>query len=171
MPSIYRYFGDKRSLYLAACSDVLRTFGSIYSAQLRAPGPPDRKILTFVTHLYGHWLNDACFAKIVMREIIERDEKGLDQLTRNHFMDHFFALTGICRKLGVAGGAEQRAFSIYATGFGYLQLSAVGRSAGIGDLRWSEPQAMARVVLSQVLPDIKWARVRVLAASAEPPVD
>ena len=171
MPSIYRYFGDKRSLYLAACSTVLRTFGSMYSAELRAPGAADRKVLTFVTHLYGHWLNDPCFAKIVMREIIERDEKELDQLTRSHFMDHFFALTDICRKLAGGAGAERRAFSIYATGFGYLQLSGVGRSAGIGGLSWREPQAMARVVLAQVLPEVNWARVKLLAGPATPPVD
>lgn len=171
MPSIYRYFGDKRSLYLAACSDVLHTFGSMYSTELRAPGPPDRKILTFVMHLYDHWLTDACFAKIVMREIIERDEKGLDQLTRNHFTDHFEALTDICRRLGGTGGAQQRAFSIYATGFGYLQLSSVGRSAGIGGLRWRDPQAMARVVLTQVLPTINWGRVRPLSGPSNPAVD
>jgi AcrR family transcriptional regulator len=166
MPSLYRYFGDKRSLYLAACGEVLKHFAALYIAELRAPGQPEAKLLRFVADFYHHLLTDRCFAKLLQREIVDRDEKGLHLLTKEHFTDQFRELTNVVTQLTGATGAQQRAFSIYATVFGYLQLGAIGRSAGIAGLRWHNPEAMARVILNQVIPSIDWSAVSAKRVSA-----
>jgi AcrR family transcriptional regulator len=161
VPSMYRYFGSKRELYLATCGAVLAHFAARYKAELEKPGLPKPRLLSFVSTFYHDLVTDPCFAKLLQREILDNDEKGLQYLTKLHFTHHFDKVTELCAELNGHDDAAQRAFSIYATTFGYHQLSAIGRAAKIPGTRWRDPVAMGKLILSESLSGIDWSKIEI----------
>jgi AcrR family transcriptional regulator len=157
VPSMYRYFASKRMLYLSACGAVLAHFAERYQQELEKPGLPKPRLLSFVSCFYFDLMTDPCFSKLLQREILDSDEKGLQYLTKRHFTGHFVKVTDICAQLTGADGAAQRAFSIYATTFGYAQLSVIGKAAKVPGTRWNDCTAMGRLILSEVLSSIDWS--------------
>jgi AcrR family transcriptional regulator len=157
-PTMYRRFPSKRELYLAACGAVLERAGSKYVDQVRQAGAAETRLLRVVTQFYDDLLTDPCLSKLVMREILDQDEKGLQHLTRNFFAPQYRAVREICRQLTDADDVDRVAFSIYAVAFGYVQLSPIGRTMSIGG-RWKQPESMARMILQLILPAIDWAGV------------
>jgi AcrR family transcriptional regulator len=157
VPSMYRYFPSKRDLYLATCSSVLAHFAARFSAELDRPGQPIPRLLSFVSRFYLDLLTDPCLAKLLQREILDSDQKGLQYLTKLHFTDHFLKVTELCAELTGREGAARRAFSIYASTFGYMQLTEIGKAAKVPGIRWNDSVAMARLILSESLSAIDWS--------------
>ena len=158
-PTMYRRFPSKRELYLAACGSVLERAGTKYVNQVRQGGSAETRLLRFVTEIYQDLLTDPCISKLVMREILDQDEKGLQHLTRNFFAPQYRAVRDICRELTDAQDVDRVAFSIYAVAFGYAQLSPIGRTMSISGTRWRQSASMARMILQLILPAIDWAKV------------
>jgi AcrR family transcriptional regulator len=157
-PTMYRRFPSKRELYLAACGVVLDRAGTKYVHQVRQSGTAEARLLGFVTELYHDLLTDPCLSKLVMREILDQDEKGLQHLTRDFFAPQFKAVRNICRELTDSSNADRLAFSIYAVAFGYAQLSPIGRTMNLG-VRWKQSDSMARMILQLILPETDWSSV------------
>lgn len=158
-PTMYRRFPSKRDLYLAACGAVLERAGNKYVRQVRQTGTAETRLLRFVTEIYRDLLTDPCISKLVMREILDQDEKGLQHLTRNFFAPQYRAVREICSELTDAADVDRVAFSIYAVAFGYAQLSPIGRTMNIGGTRWKQSESMARMILQLILPSTDWSRV------------
>ena len=165
-PTMYRRFPSKRELYLAACGAVLERAGSKYVKQVRLAGTAETRLLRFVTEMYHDLLTDPSLSKLVMREILDQDEKGLQHLTRNFFAPQYRAVREICRELTDGADLDRVAFSIYAVAFGYVQLSPIGRAMNIGGTRWKQSESMARMILQLILPTTNWANVPTLTDAA-----
>ncbi|MET0987534.1 MAG: helix-turn-helix domain-containing protein, partial [Steroidobacteraceae bacterium] len=152
-PMMYRLFHDKRGLYLASCGSVLGRISGKYSAVLSGSSLPESRLLAFVSQMYGDLLNDACVFKLMQREILDRDDRGIEQLTRAYFFDPYNMVKEICIDLIGDEGGESAALAIYVVTFGFIQFRSIGQVIAVAGPRWRDADAMARMILRQVLPN------------------
>jgi AcrR family transcriptional regulator len=158
-PVMYRQFHDKRGLYLAACGSVLGRLSGKYSAVLSDSDNkrPESRLLGFVSRMYADLLNDTCVFKLMQREILDRDDRGIEQLTRAYFFEPYNVVKQICVDLVGPDEGEYAALAIYVVTFGFIQFRPIGQV--ISNLRWRDSDAMARRILRQVLPATDWSAV------------
>jgi AcrR family transcriptional regulator len=158
MPTLYHHFGDKRSLYLAACVHLFDRWGRQYGALLERPGSPQQRLIDYFTGLVASLQRDRQFASLLQREILAQDLAGIRTLSQRVFSGHFRQVTLLCGLLAAADPVLT-AHTLYALAFGIGQLQPIGRSLG-ATRRIATPAGMARHVLSVGLPTIDWSRWR-----------
>jgi TetR/AcrR family transcriptional regulator len=159
LPTIYYFFGDKRSLYLQACLSLFETRGQEHSRAFRGGGLPQQQLFDFFVDQIDSLTHDREFAGLLQREILERDVKGIRTLTRAVFRTQFEEVTRLCRELGCQGDPGLTAHTIFALFFGLAQLRPIARELGTAR-EIEKSQTLARHVLGVVLPKVNWTRVR-----------
>jgi AcrR family transcriptional regulator len=160
LPTIYYFFGDKRSLYLQACLGLFETRGRDHARALHEDGSPQQRLFSFLVRLIDSLSHDREFAGLLQREILERDVKGIRTLTRAVFRTQFEEVAKLCRELGSQGDAALTAHTIFALFFGLAQLRPIARELGTArEIETSE--SLARHVLTVVLPHVNWTKVQV----------
>jgi TetR/AcrR family transcriptional regulator len=167
LPTIYHYFGDKRSLYLESCVQLFRKWGEHHSRLLLRDGPPQQRLFDYFTGLCHSLASDKKFSSLLQREILERDTSGIRTLTTTTFHDHFEQVARLCRELRGGGDVDLTAHTIFALTFGLTQLRPIARHLGVAR-SLTRAQDMARHVLAVVLPDIDWPAVRVRGPAPKP---
>jgi AcrR family transcriptional regulator len=159
-PMMYRHFNDKRTLYLAACGSALGRVAEKYLAIVQANGAADARLLSFVAELYKDLLTDPCVYKLVQREILDRDDVGIEKLTKAYFMGQYLAVRQICENLVGKSAGDLGAFNIYMAVFGFVQFRPIGLVVTAGRSKWKDTYSVARMILTLVLPQIDWSKVK-----------
>jgi len=160
--SIYNYYEDKRSLYLASCKHALwEATRRIYQSVDEGKSPRDR-LFRFVR---GLAMADPNSTRLFMRELVEVDKEGLALLERDSFEGAFRALIELLREATGAPVSPARAASVFALVLGLTQFSKFleiggGTQLGLHD----DCDALTALVLQLVVPARSRAsRIRVRA--------
>ena len=159
LSDIYRHFADKRALYMEVCGKIMGEKSRRYIATLEAKSDPARRILHFTAILYNDLLRDPCFTRLFIRELLERDESSIKELTEKYFIDQF-RLACICLKAIGCPNAERTGYSIYLMTLGQVQMMDFGKAVPVHGLKWSDPVAMARFILGLIVPHVDWSKYR-----------
>jgi AcrR family transcriptional regulator len=158
-PIMYRHFGDKRRLYVTAFSDSLEKVNRKYLALLRLEGSPEERLLAFVAELYKDLVSDSFVSRFMQREILDRDYKGLKEMTRTTFLEPYLLVKEFCRQLVGPDAAEWTAILVYAVTMGLSQFRPIGMTISPKRKDWIEPESMARLILVLVFHNRDWSPV------------
>ena len=158
-PVMYRHFHDKRTLYLAAFASALAQVDAKYMSLMQREGLPQRRLLAFVSALYGDLLSDPCISKLMQREILDRDDVGIAKLTKATFLEPYVMVKSLCAELVTEERAEWSAMMVYVVTMGFAQFRPIGQVIARGRARWKDPDSVARLILALALPDIDWSSV------------
>jgi AcrR family transcriptional regulator len=130
--SIYNYYKDKRSLYLAACKHSLGEAAQrILQAVDKGTSPRDR-LFRFVRALT---MVDPRATRLFMRELVEADREGLALLENDSFEGAFRTLIELLRQATGEPPSPARAASVFALVLGLKQISKFLEIGGGTDLR------------------------------------
>lgn len=157
IPSIYHFFGGKENLYRSCCNAAFASISATLGASLvSAPGPKGR-IRNFAVSLCEVLLENRDFRRLLMQEIIMRDEsRHFEELSTNFFLPEFHTLVGEIAALEGKRDAAEHAFSIYALTFGLVLLRRTFAVAGSDRTAETPPRRLAERVLDIVLPRHDW---------------
>jgi AcrR family transcriptional regulator len=157
IPSIYHFFGGKENLYRSCCTAAFASVSAKLGESLvSAPGPRAR-IKAFAVMLCEVLLENREFRRLLLQEIIMRDEsRHFEELSTNFFLPEFRALVGEIAALEGERDAAEQAFSVYALTFGLILLRRTFAVAGVDQAAASSPVSLAERVLGIVLPRQKW---------------
>lgn len=159
-PVLYRQFHDKRSLYLAAFASALAQVDARYMSVMTREGSPQHRLLAFVTALYGDLLKDPVVSKLMQREILDRDDAGIEKLTHSSFLQPYEMVKQLCAELTEPSCSEWASIMVYVVTMGFAQFRPIGQVIAGKRARWKDPESVARLVLAVALPSIDWALVR-----------
>lgn len=151
-PTIYHYFGDKRSLYRTACVTCFIGRAERYNGVWRSPQGAAERILGFTQLLCEVLSEDDVFRRLLQRELIDHDPETMAELVRTSFQDHYMHLLELVREVSGSPIAEQLTFSIFALAFGFTQLRPVEIAADPPLQVGQNPREMAELILRVVLP-------------------
>jgi AcrR family transcriptional regulator len=130
--SIYNYYKDKRSLYLAACKHSLGEAAQrILQAVDEGTSARDR-LFRFVRTLA---MVDPNATRLFMREIVEVDREGLALLENDSFEGAFRILIELLHQATGEPPSPARAASVFALAFGLPQFSKFLEIGGGTQLR------------------------------------
>src|SRR5271163_1412240 len=118
--SIYNYYADKRSLYLAACKHSLGEATQRMLQTVDEGTSPRDRLFRFVR---GLAMVDANATRLFMRELVEVDKEGLALLEHETFEAAFRKLIELLRQATGAPASPVRAASVFALVFGLTQFS------------------------------------------------
>jgi TetR/AcrR family transcriptional regulator len=161
MPSIYHFFGGKENLYRSCCNAAFASISGALGASLKAPASPKARIKDFAVTLCQVLLENRDFRRLLLQEIIMRDEsRHFEELSTNFFLPEFRALVDEIAALDGKGDAAEQAFSVYALTFGLILLRRTFAVAGADGTSAFSPPRLAERVLDIVLPRHRWRAPR-----------
>jgi AcrR family transcriptional regulator len=155
-PIMYRHFGNKRRLYLTAFGASLERVNAKYLAVLRLNGTAEDRLLAFVSELYRDLSSDPFVSKFMQREILDRDYKGLEEMTKKTFMEPYRLVKDLCGQLVDEPASEWSAILVYAITMGLSQFRPIGMTISPARKDWAEADFMARLILAQIFPGTNW---------------
>lgn len=157
IPSIYHFFGGKQNLYRSCCNAVFAGTSARLAASLASGPDPKTRIKNFEVELCQVLLENRDFRRLLLQEIIMRDEsRHFEELSTNFFLPEFRALVREIAALEGEGDAAEHAFSIYALTFGLILLRQTFSVAGVDPTTATSPLELAERVLAAALPAQKW---------------
>jgi TetR/AcrR family transcriptional regulator len=157
LPSIYHFFGGKENLYRSCCTSAFASISAQLGASLVAVSGPKARIKNFAVSLCEVLLENRDFRRLLLQEIIMRDEsRHLEELSTNFFLPEFRTLVGEIAALEGTKDAAEHAFSVYALTFGLILLRRTFEVAGVDRAAAASPVRLAERVLGIVLPRQKW---------------
>jgi AcrR family transcriptional regulator len=159
-PTIYHYFGDKRSLYLEACR-------ACFIQDSRATVQPWRPGQSAEAALFQHVLRTCnvlikhrAFYMLIQRQLLELEGGEMRAFVAGSFEESFRNLLDILRQLQPRQDPTRMAVYIYSLIFGAARLTPLWESA-----RWihfpecREPEKLARLVTGLLFPGIDWTQI------------
>lgn len=152
-PSIYLYFRDKRSLYVACCLHSVSALCAQMIGHMRSRRSPARRLEVFLTHLTDALLHDPGPARLFLRTLMERDDDILARLERDLVHELFVLIRDAIGELHGNAKAAESAASMLALTLGLLQFSPFIESAGYSLSFNRNPKALARHVMATILKD------------------
>lgn len=158
IPSIYHFFGDKESLYMACCEHTFDEVAKQLHGSLSRGTGGARRIKFFTATLARVLSINHNFRRLLQRELLREEHRGIDELTTHHFSREFELLTHEITELTGDKDAMDRSFSIYALTFGLTQLRRIGQVTGTSKSIAGSSARLAEHVLSIVMPEISWTR-------------
>ena len=107
IPSIYHFFGGKENLYRRCCNAAFASISATLGASLVSAPEPKARIKNFTVSLCEVLLENREFRRLLMQEIIMRDEsRHFEEISTNFFLPEFHALVGEITAL--EGGISSR---------------------------------------------------------------
>ncbi|TYP00005.1 TetR family transcriptional regulator [Geothermobacter ehrlichii] len=97
--SIYHHFRDKDELYLAAMQQAFSGRAERLLAVLNSDRPDRRRLLDTVDLLCRQLAEDQTFCRLIQRELLDGDERRLQQLAQTVFAEVTEALNRLCARL------------------------------------------------------------------------
>jgi AcrR family transcriptional regulator len=158
-PVMYRHFANKRTLYLTAFGNELERINAKYIGLLEGEGKPERQLLLFVAELYKDLLMDPFVSKMMQREILDRDDAGIRQLTKGHFLAPYFIVKKLCERVVGESKAQSTASLIYIVTMGFAQFRPIGQVIAHERIHWKDFDNVARLILELVFPGLDWAAI------------
>jgi TetR/AcrR family transcriptional regulator len=157
IPSIYHFFGGKENLYRSCCNAAFASISATLSASLVAVPKPKARIKNFAVTLCEVLLEKRDFRRLLLQEIIMRDEsRHFEELSTNFFLPEFRMLMGEIAALEGKRNAAEQAFSVYALTFGLILLRRTFAVAGADQTAKFSKVLLAERVLNIVLPRHDW---------------
>lgn len=151
-PTIYHYFGDKRSLYRTACVTCFVAAARPFYDAWTSTAPAADRIRQFTTSLCHSLSSDEVFCRLLQRELIDHDPESMAELNQASFQIHFNELLALVKAVPHGGDPVKLTFSIFALAFGYTQLRPVETAAAPPIVLSESPGEMAGLILGIVLP-------------------
>jgi AcrR family transcriptional regulator len=160
-PTIYYYFGDKKSLYRTACRTCFERGTRDALQHTRGDKQPE-------TALYHHVLG-TCYAAIrnrpfymlIQRQLLELRGKDIPVFiqVQGSFALSFKELIRILEALKTDQDPKRVAIYIYSLIFGTTRLSPIWDTVlGIEFPEANSPEKLARTIVELLFPKINWAR-------------
>lgn len=158
-PTIYHYFGDKHSLYRAACRAC---FIGGATRTLEDPGkghPAEERLYIHVLRTCESLIENRPFYMLIQRQLLEVGNEGVREFVEGSFDESFKGLLSILRKVDPKRPPMNVAASIYALVYGSARLFPLWESTPAVDFPISHsPKQLALHVLSTLLPKIDWSK-------------
>jgi AcrR family transcriptional regulator len=159
VPSIYHFFEGKEHLYQSCCTREFAAVAATLRAHLQSAGGPKARIKGFTVGLCEALLESREWRRLLLQEIIMRDEsRHFDALSTDYFLPEFRLLVEEIALLEGKRDAAEHALSIYALTFGLVLLRRTFEVAGVTQARSFSPARLAQRVLDNVLPAQSWDR-------------
>jgi AcrR family transcriptional regulator len=151
LPTIYAAFGDKRDLYRHCCKTLLDR-NEAFMKSLMDPfdvGPD--KVYAFTYGLSIVQVDEAV-PRLVQRIVADRRLAAVADLNEEFEPGLLPEVKRSVAMIDGAGDAHLRTSAIYALSFGLVEQASFYANAELA----RDPSALARYVLSVVLPDVDW---------------
>ena len=150
-PSIYLYFEDKRSLYVACCLRSVSALCSQMIGHMQGNKPAAKRLETFLYHLSDTLLHNPDPARLFLRALIERDDDILARLEHEVVHELFVMIRDAIGELHGKSKSAESAASILGLTLGLIQFSKFLESAGYPLSFNRNPKALARHVMATIL--------------------
>lgn len=118
--SIYHYFPDKNSLYLAALQYAFSAKEQVFSLVWEAECNEEQRLALLVRSLLTSLKDDPLFHRLIQREILEANAERLQMLAQKVFSKQFYLFMEFAERLAPAYDAYLTAISIIDIICGYI---------------------------------------------------
>lgn len=122
-PSIYIYFKDKRSLYVAVCMHSLSRHASMIFKEMRKGQTAEERLEGFMHGMAKGLIDDPSIAKLFQWVIVEGDTEILYMIERRIFRQPLDALTALLAEITGDDQSENIGMSFFALALGTLQFA------------------------------------------------
>jgi AcrR family transcriptional regulator len=158
-PTIYHYFGDKKSLYRTACR-VCFSQGTQEALQDPLDGqPPEVALYHHVLGACHALIGNRPFYMLIQRQLLELRGNEMRVFIEGSFELGFKELVRILEALRTNQDPTRMAVYVYSLIFGTSRLSALWDTAPwINFPEARSPEKLSRAVLELLFPEIDWAR-------------
>lgn len=153
--TIYHYFQDKQTLYIAAMAHAFARKGEILSATLAADASPEERLKKFTAAFCQLVHDDRDFRKLIQREILAGDETRLRLLSKQVFRDFFTSLLELCKELAPGYDPHLLAISIIGLTAYHYQTTPLRQHQPGSKPDHDNPQVVTEHVTNLLLQGIK----------------
>jgi len=161
LPTIYHFFGDKRKLYEQTCIEIFETKNAILEEALLSSDDPVTRLWHFTARLLSILIEDHDFARLLQRELVEKDYLLIDDNVRLSLLPHFKMLAAAVADITGKQDEFDRSIAIYSLAFGLSTLRPVWQFLDEKRrVKLKTPLETTRVVLGLVFPDIDWESIK-----------
>ena len=152
--ALYYHFADKDALYDAVLDHVYGERTEKLRAVLARAGPSSRTVLErFVRALAELIAEDAIFARLLHRELLDGDPARMRRLSEQVFQTPFSGFAALLRALAPSRDAHLTAISILALILGHYELSVIRSSLPGYQVDHEHPAVLTEQVMALVLED------------------
>lgn len=144
--SLYHYFPDKQSLYIAALSQAFGKHADFMSESFTLPVSPEMRLQHLVKKLCILVKNDEDFRKLLHREMLDGDEKRLQLLADYVFGDFFRDMNELCRSLSPGRDPHLMTVSILSLVIHHYQITPMRSFLPGFKATHNDPQVLAEHV-------------------------
>lgn len=124
-PTIYIYFEDKRSLYVAACVECLSRSTRRILAGMGTPETPVARLEAFVRSLASALIEDPDTARLFQRELVLEHSDILALVREQAFVEPFDLLAGLLADASGKPADRADALMTFAVTLGLIQFAQV----------------------------------------------
>lgn len=167
LPTLYHYYGDKRSLFEAVCLETFESRARRGAASFESSGLPlEQKLIEFFAGLADTLLNNENYFKLMHREIIDQDLEGIRKLSERCWSKPFATVCGAYRRLLPKNtDVVSLAFAGFALLYGLVEFRRKAPFLDEALVRHYSPQALAVLVLGTTVPSVPWQKFIARAAA------
>lgn len=158
LPTIYHYFGNKRNLYNEVRIVVFSSRSNQHLKHLRTTKDSATRIHNYLLALATDLMNDPLYYKLLHREMLEQDKRGLRRLSQECFKEGFDEM---CTLLSGMAGGEQKAklaITLYSLLFGLISTMRYGIYLDDSLTECHSPEYFVRLTLDQLIPEVDWSK-------------
>jgi AcrR family transcriptional regulator len=158
-PTIYHYFGDKKSLYRAACRACFSRRTRDTLRRQRSDEEPPLALYRHVLETCSSLIAERPFYMLIQRQLLELDGHEMRMFVEGSFEDSFRALLAIIKELKPHEEPWRMVVYIYSLIFGAARLTPLWETASwIHFPESREPAELAWLVVRLLFPDTDWSR-------------
>lgn len=158
LQTIYRYYENKRALYLACCANLLDDYMLYFDALVLANDTPATKLYALALGLADtHYRPD--LTRLIHRELLEPGSDAVNRAYGTELAPHFALYFAAAEELGAAGSAE-RVVAMISMIMGAVQFQPVSALLSAVPAVPNDVESIAEMALRTVFHEIDWRAKR-----------
>ncbi len=146
--SLYHYFPDKQSLYIAALAQAFSNHADFMRESFTLPVSPEMRLHHLVKKLCLLVEDDEDFRKLLHREMLDGDKNRLQLLADNVFGDFFRDMNELCRSLSPKRDPHLMTVSILSLVIHHYQITPMRSFLPGFKPAHNDPQVVAEHIFS-----------------------
>jgi len=160
LPTIYHYFGNKRSLYMTSCIHVFSKSVARHHKALKNNLELNQKLYNYYTLVAKDLISDPHYSKLLLREFLEQDSSGLKEITEKLFKGSQDEIYGICKLICPNRDPVLLAHALHMNVFGMAQLKPIGSNLHKKIAALYKEEEMMRYIFGVCIPELDWSTMK-----------
>lgn len=158
LQTIYRYYSNKRELYLACCANLLNEYMRYFDGMIARNSDPATRLYALALGLADtHFRPD--LTRLIHRELLDPGSEAVNQAYGSELAPHFANYFAVADELGCDAAAE-RVVAMISLIMGVVQFQPVPDLVRVVAAMPSEIDEIASFALRMSFPGIDWEPVR-----------